>query len=359
MTYDAPGRLIRTEFPDGTVSRAEFSPWFSRSFDANDTILERGNRWYAEHSSGNAEPQDRRAAQLAALHAGTPLETHVDSLGRDIIALAHNKAPDEAAMPPLETTVADWGWKHERYLTFTKLDAEGKPLWICDARGNLVMQYVSPPKPDHTPLYDLPNPDYAPAYDMPANGTPSYDIAGNLLFQHSMDAGDRRMLMDAAGQPLLAWDYNERTDATTPQVFKEHRRFETRYDALHRPVERRLRIRDEVTGAVQESLTEVMRYGEGQSNDTANNLRGQLWQQYDGSGLAQTGAFDLSGKASIVRRRLAPAIPAASRRPVRTQRAAPGRRAFRRASRPGIGTTCRPGVPAGRPAHRAWSTPVP
>ena len=36
---------------------------------------------------------------------------------------------------------------------------------------------------------------------MPADAVPCYDIAGNLLFQHSMDAGDRWMLMDAAGQP--------------------------------------------------------------------------------------------------------------------------------------------------------------
>jgi hypothetical protein len=31
MYYDAPGRLVRTELPDGTHSRVEFSPWFSRS----------------------------------------------------------------------------------------------------------------------------------------------------------------------------------------------------------------------------------------------------------------------------------------------------------------------------------------
>ena len=47
MYYDAPGRLIRTEFPDGSVSRVEFSPWLSRGYDQNDTVLEPGNRWYA------------------------------------------------------------------------------------------------------------------------------------------------------------------------------------------------------------------------------------------------------------------------------------------------------------------------
>ena len=38
-----------------------------------------------------------------------------------------------------------------------------------------------------------------------------------------MDAGDRWMLNDAAGKPMLAWDSRGHT-------------FRTEYDALHRPV---------------------------------------------------------------------------------------------------------------------------
>ena len=101
--------------------------------------------------------------------------------------------------------------KDEKYLTFTKLDAEGKPLWIRDARKNLVMQYITPPVPNNQ------------AADPVTGFAPCYDIAGNLLFQHSMDAGDRWMLNDAAGKPMLAWDSRGHT-------------FRTDYDALHRPV---------------------------------------------------------------------------------------------------------------------------
>lgn len=70
------------------------------------------------------------------------------------------------------------GWKDDYHLNHTKLDVEGKPLWVRDARGNLVMQYLHPPKPDS----DLSD-------DIPPASVPTYDIAGNLLFQHSMDAG--------------------------------------------------------------------------------------------------------------------------------------------------------------------------
>jgi len=312
LYYDAPGRLIRTEFPDGSISRVDFSPWLSLSYDQNDTVLDADNRWYAEHTAADAPPEEKRAARLAKRHAGTPAETHFDSLGRSVVAVARNRSPDEANTPATATSIADpnWPWKEERYLTFTKLDAEGKPLWICDARGNLVMQYITPPGPDHTPLYDAVGRDYRPAYFMPPSSVPCYDIAGNLVFQHSMDAGDRRMLMDAAGQPLLGWDYNERKDATTPRVFKEHRRVRVVYDALHRPLERWLRVRDATTGTAHESLVERFRYGEGVANAKSLRLRGKPWQHYDASGLAQSDEFDLSGQPRVLRRRLASAIEA-------------------------------------------------
>jgi RHS repeat-associated protein len=305
MYFDAPGRLVRTEFPDGSFSRVEFSPWIGNTYDQNDTVLEPGNRWYTEHTAAGAEAYEKRAARLTALHADTPSETHFDSLGRAVIAIARNRGPDQTAAPAEATSVADWPWKEERYLTFTKIDTAGKPLWVCDARGNLVMQFIVPPRADHTPLYDSTNRDYRPAYFMPGQATSCYDIAGNLLFQHSMDAGDRRMLMDAAGQPLLAWDYNERKDAATTQVFLEHRRFRVLYDDLHRPTERWLRVRDESTGATSESLIERFRYGEQAPNNKGLNLRGQAWQHYDSSGLVQIDAIDLLGKPLAVRRRLA------------------------------------------------------
>ena len=67
---------------------------------------------------------------------------HLDSLGRDVVAIAHNRTPsDDPAFS--KTPLLDRPWVHERTDTFTKLDAEGKPLWIRDARGHLVMQYIT------------------------------------------------------------------------------------------------------------------------------------------------------------------------------------------------------------------------
>ncbi|WP_313951702.1 SpvB/TcaC N-terminal domain-containing protein [Accumulibacter sp.] len=309
MFYDAPGRLMRTDMPDGTFSRVEFSPWFSRSFDANDTVLD--SRWYRERGSPNpATPLDRdlagklldsddfRAAWLAARHADTPAETHFDSLGREVVAIAHNRSPNPARRPAIEWSVSDWEWQDDFSLTFTKLDAEGKPLWIRDARGNLVMQYISPTKP--TRWADAAN------EDLPASSVPCYDIAGNLLYQHSMDAGDRWMLMDAAGKPMLAWDFNDRGEGTAMQA----RLYRSDYDALHRPTSQWLKI-----DAAAPALVEAFAYCDTTApRDAAGplmldkaqgrNLIGQVVTHVDPSGVATVERISLQGQPAHVTRRL-------------------------------------------------------
>lgn len=271
--YDAAGRVIRTDEPDGSFSRVEFSPWHFKSFDQNDTVKE--SRWYTQLNPPPPPPEQilprnaltgevlvspiQRAAWLAAQHANTPAVTLLDSLGREVITIAHNRsgppnAPDD-----------------QKYVTFSKLDAEGKPLWVQDARGNRVMQYIMPPLPEGTRLFD------DPQNLNPSGFAPCYDIAGNLLFQHSMDAGKRWMIHDAAGQPMFAWDSLGRT-------------FRTEYDELHRSVG------SFVKGANPLDANRVIQfeklvYGDTRGNDltelqkTELNLRGKPYQHYDTAGV--------------------------------------------------------------------------
>ena len=312
MYYDAVGRLVRTELPGGTFSRIEFSPWHVKSFDANDTVgrfvridLPDGtfrfefspwrvdthdtikeSRWYSDRNPPPPElalprdpftnelsvTADQRAAWLAAKHADTPPLTILDSLGREVMAIAHNRVED-ANGPYL------FGGKHyrdERYVTFTKLDAEGKPLWIRDARNNLVMQYIWPPVPNNQ------------STDPTVGFVPCYDIAGNLLFQHSMDAGDRWMLNDAAGKPMFAWDSRDNL-------------FSSSYDGLHRPTKLELKNMDHPDWIVV-GLTQ---YGEGTTGDQANNRRGKPYRSFDQSGVVTNQKFDFKGNTLLVSRRLA------------------------------------------------------
>jgi RHS repeat-associated protein len=289
MYYDAAGRLVRTELPDGTLSRVEFSPWYFKTYDANDTVLE--SRWYADRGSPGTvltEPTDpdQRAAWLAAVHSNTPAQTHLDSMGREVIAIVHNRVEDTSQT----LTISGRHWRDEQYLTFTRLDAEGKPLWIRDARGNLVMQYLAPPKPDR----DEPRvardfgPMGNPNKDIGPGRVPAYDIAGNLLFQHSMDTGDRWMLNDAAGKPMFAWDSRDNF-------------FVSSYDELHRPTNLELRNPDHADPI----LAALTQYGEGTSAPKVNNLCGKPYRSFDQSGVVTNQAFDFKGNMLSVVRRLA------------------------------------------------------
>lgn len=43
LHYDPLGRLIRTEFPDGTESKVVFDAWYQETWDQNDCV--NGSRW--------------------------------------------------------------------------------------------------------------------------------------------------------------------------------------------------------------------------------------------------------------------------------------------------------------------------
>jgi RHS repeat-associated protein len=299
MYYDAVGRLIRTEAPDGSFSRVEFSPWHVRTFDQNDTVMEPGNVWFARKTAATATAADQRAARLAAEHADTPALTLLDSLGREVVSVAHNRVK------------RDGGLTDEKYVTFSKLDAEGKPLWIQDARGNRVMQYVTPPLSGGAHPFD-------DAQNLEPQGTvPCYDMAGNLLFQYSMDAGERWMLNDAAGKPMLAWN---------------SRGFITRatYDALRRLTGSFITAagaftltgapRDPALPSEDEVQYEQLEYGEGRQINTERNLRGKLFQHSNAAGAVTTVRYDFKGNPLHVQRRLTAdykSIPHQSQNPAR------------------------------------------
>jgi len=263
LYYDAVGRLIRTEAPDGTDQRVDFSPWQVTSYDPNDTVQEAGNGWLARMSS-SVNAADRRAAHLAAQHADTPITTILDSLGREVITIAHNRIEGV----------------DEKQVTFTKLDAEGKALWVQDARGNRVLQSIMPPRPaGQQPFDDAQN-------LQPTGFTPGYDLAGNLLFQHSMDGGDRWSLNDGAGKPLFGWN---------SRGFQ--RRFA--YDGLHRPTAVFVTAPDEA-----ERQVEQLHYGEGQADAATHNLRGKLYQHADAAGRLTVADYDFKGNLRTQRRAL-------------------------------------------------------
>src|SRR6185369_16532982 len=125
--YDALDRVVRTELPNGTLSRMVFDVWFQETWDPNDTVLE--SRWYQDRGSPPpAQPRpvgdpEARAAWLAAQHAETQTIARFDALGRPFLTIVQNRASEDGA--PVTKL---------QYPTRTELDIQGNVLSIIDAR---------------------------------------------------------------------------------------------------------------------------------------------------------------------------------------------------------------------------------
>lgn len=252
MYYDPPGRLIRTDLPDGTFAKVEFDAWKQVDYDQNDTV--ESSSWWndrfhrlidAELTAAGKDPaKEETAAQKAGAHHGTPSVLHLDSLGRPILSVEHNR---------------DGSGNDEFYSTFVSLDIEGNARNIIDARGNSLMTYA-------------------------------YDMLGHRASQNSMDAGERKLLNNAVGDSLRHWDERDHVFSFT-------------YDPLRRPVEKRVAGGEGSTPL--NHVYEKISYGENQPDDAANNLRGQPHLLYDTAGKLEFSRYDFKGNVLRSSRRLA------------------------------------------------------
>jgi RHS repeat-associated protein len=294
LFYDPVERVVATLHPNHTWEKVVFDPWRQETWDVNDTVLIAdpktdayvGNffrrlpdndylpTWYQEQISKPPEDPERQAAERTAVHAGTPIVAHADSLGRTFLTIAHNKfkySDSPPADPPIE----------EFHQTRVILDIEGNQREVIDARDRVVMRY-------------------------------DYDLLSNRIHQASMEAGERWMLNDVAGNPLYAWNsrkYNLRTE----------------YDALRRPEKSFVQGGDpsEPTAEVfaQEILFGKTIYGESpetgltESERQRVNLRGKVFRQFDATGIvtnyginpatAEPEAYDFKGNILRSQRQLA------------------------------------------------------
>lgn len=248
MYYDAAGRLVRTDMPDGSFSKVEFNNWKQLSWDANDMVTE--SDWYKKRTD-NTRPdfitdvKEQQTAIKAALHAATPGRLHLDPQGRPVLSVEHNKNI---------TTLAD-----EFYNTRIEVDLEGNLRTVTDARHNTVMEY-------------------------------RYDMLGNIVYQKSMDTGQRWLLNNILSNPLRTWD-------------ERNHEFRFEYDILHRLVQSIVSGGDGSTPL--DNIFDRILYGESQPNPEAKNLRGQVYQHYDTGGLLEmTEGYDFKGKPVLTKRKL-------------------------------------------------------
>jgi RHS repeat-associated protein len=234
LHYDAPGRAIRTDLPDGSFSKIEFDPWKQLTYDQNDTVID--STWYKNLNPDLSlpEPSDPklRTAWLAAQDYNTPVTVFFDTLGRTIIS-----------QQPLTTTTG--------FLTKSILDIQGNVLRVIDANNNTVMSY-------------------------------QYDMLKHPLYQNSMDAGQRWALNNAFNKPLMKWD-------------ERNHIFSFSYDELMRPNGSGVTGGDGIKPL--NNLYEKIVYDEtlGTTVAQAQNLLGKPHLQYDQAGQIINNNFDFKG----------------------------------------------------------------
>ncbi|WP_407562916.1 SpvB/TcaC N-terminal domain-containing protein [Streptomyces sp. 184] len=154
LRYDPLGRLVRTDFPDGTRSEVVFTPWERQDWDRNDTV--RDSRWYAERAGlPDTDPQGRAARQALA-HAGTYTEIRYDTLGRPHLTVEDNGGGS-------------------RLTTEVRRDVQGRERAVIDARRLTVL-------------------------------TQDFGMLGHPAHTVGADAGERWSLVDVLGKPVRGWD---------------------------------------------------------------------------------------------------------------------------------------------------------
>lgn len=265
LFYDPVERVVATLHPNHTWGKVVFDPWRQETWDVNDTVLQADPRndldvadffrrlpdseyldtWHTQRAGGAFGPQELDAANKAAVHANTPAVVWLDSLGRPFLTVANNRFVRQGA------TI------QEQYATRVELDIEGNQREVIDALDRAVMDY-------------------------------DYNMLGTQIHSASMEAGERWMLNDGAGQPIRAWD-------------SRGHNFRTEYDELHRPA------RSFVTGADandpnREILFQRTIYGEGQGVEF--NHRGHVFQVFDGAGVVTSDGYDFKGNLLRGSRRL-------------------------------------------------------
>lgn len=289
LFYDPEERVVATLHPNGTYEKVVFDPWHQQTFDVNDTVAldprtdEDISGYVAGYFKQEApQPDDRKtwlqqrgidplnppqnesgldpekkAAVRTLIHANTPTTAYFDSLGRTILTIAHNKFK-HSNMSPADLPIEEF------YRTRSIFDIEGNQLEVRDEWKNelksleerIVMRYY-------------------------------YDMLSNRIRQSSMEAGERWMLNDVAGNPVRAWDS------------RDHQ-FRSVYDQLRRPTKSYL-----TAGTAQELLVGCTVYGETVPDSKVKNLRGKAFLVFDQAGIITNDEYDFKGNLLTSSRQLA------------------------------------------------------
>lgn len=249
--YDALGRVVRTDMPDGTFTEVEFTPWIQKTYDAHDTVED--SEWYKKRTDSSRpdyinDAKEHRAARLSFLHKNLPAIAFLDSLGRPVVTQQDIKTTTKGTGKTI--VQIDTHTIPETLISKVVLDTAGNPLKTIDANKNTALEAV-------------------------------FDLVGRPLKSESNDAGTSYILYSIDNQPVCSWLPRGHT-------------ISMEYDKFRRPIQV---WADEGQG---KQLKEAMVYGEDFShpdfpNPESQNMRGQVWKSFDSGGVAEVTSYDFKG----------------------------------------------------------------
>jgi RHS repeat-associated protein len=243
LFYDPLGRNHRTEYPDGTFTKAEFGSWYFRSYDANDTVKD--SQWYIDRGSPDpdldpepTEPE-QRAAWLAAKHYNTPTTAHTNALGNSFYG------------------ITDYGNGKTTY-AFSETDLAGRYSFVFDQKERRISESYS-------------------------------NMLGAAVHGRTAEKGEQWLFNDVMGRLVRAWD-------------NDLREYRTTFDALHRPVSCFVK-----EGGSEFLFNHVLYGDDFFSDAAAQsqNLKGRAFRIFDQAGCITIRSVDFKGNPLQLERRLA------------------------------------------------------
>lgn len=253
--YDPLNRPVHVLTPKKFFTKAEYRAWLTAEYDEDDTIVESEYYLTHIHDTDPAFADQRNALEKAAVFFDTPAESAFDPMGRPFLDVQINVVSPPGVEP-----------RELAYLqTRSALDIRGEAVSASDPR-------LGARKP---PVRNIER---------------VYSMTGGVMLWQSVDAGSHWTLTNALTLPVHTWDARG-----------EH--LVTAYDALERVTS----IAVEVVApesAPALAVRELFVYGDSLEPEAARpfNLVGEVFRQYDQSGLAEYGSYSLAGATMKVSR---------------------------------------------------------
>ncbi|NII29299.1 sugar-binding protein [Pseudoflavitalea sp. X16] len=326
--YDPLLRVIRIDTPKRFFSRVAFTPWEQLQYDEDDTILD---SWFYQHEyPGNLTPNEVDAIKKAVAFYNTPSGTIFDNSGHPFLDVRNNlgNVPKNAfasLQTPVISSAAIWndlilnGYLAP-YPDFPELElhfltpkfqpyAKGFVLHLNARYNDILQPIIDILKENCLTTYYISDisgrvlmaVDPRIYYGNIINNTSHYNFRYRYsmtdkdpVFIDSADAGVENPLLGLSAEKHLSNIFNAQLWTWSPRSYCQF----ILYDRLQRKTALTIKKITEpgpVTNYDNFNLVEVFTYGESCTGAAGYNLRGQLYQTKDLSGIVVNPSYTMTG----------------------------------------------------------------